>query len=353
MALPEQVFDREKRANARNEALRTIDLKEQKVQSSYDFQASSPLEQAFRTSSIAREKADTMLANRDSFVKDTKATKGISDLAKDNTIAEYDQAVSDLQTKAEGLGNFFRTTLSQSMQSPLKDFITGATTTENYLKSFGLNVFSSIADNIIQSFNKTLADMVIKAAEQAAISAGISSIFSVAALSSGGQVKGYAFGGEIAPQIITGTQKVSGAGTGTSDSIDAIVPVGSYVLNAKASRQVKLSNGEVVIDPKEVSRIGLKKLDATNFGGNFAQGGFVGEEGTMFNKERNSLAKAKSPTPAQVTYNVTIEMQSTKDPEQDGKLAATAFIEKVSRATAAQTVSKVMAAHVKQQHKRA
>jgi hypothetical protein len=55
---------------------------------------------------------------------------------------------------------------------------------------------------------------------------------------------------------------VKGPGTGTSDSIKAMVPVGSYVMPADSTRKmVNLSNGEMVIPPEQTKAMGVGLLD--------------------------------------------------------------------------------------------
>lgn len=103
----------------------------------------------------------------------------------------------------------------------------------------------------------------------------------------GGMVKDYMNGG-----------MVEGPGTGTSDSIKAKVPVGSYVMPADSTkamgfkpkaRQINVSDGEMIFNPKQVQAIGMKKLDKvkdathtpapmTSTSTNFRDGGFVSEE---------------------------------------------------------------------------
>jgi hypothetical protein len=112
----------------------------------------------------------------------------------------------------------------------------------------------------------------------------------------GGMVKGYANGGMVKDYMDGGM--VKGPGTGTSDSIKAMVPVGSYVMPADSTkamgfkpkaRQINVSNGEMIFNPKQVQAIGADKLDAMkdathtpakmkSTSSNYADGGFVTEE---------------------------------------------------------------------------
>jgi hypothetical protein len=104
----------------------------------------------------------------------------------------------------------------------------------------------------------------------------------------GGMVKGYANGGMVKDYMDGGM--VKGPGTGTSDSIKAMVPVGSYVMPADSTRKmVNLSNGEMVIPPEQTKAMGVGLLDrvraATHKNGakksdgmNYQVGGVVDED---------------------------------------------------------------------------
>lgn len=103
----------------------------------------------------------------------------------------------------------------------------------------------------------------------------------------GGMVKDYMNGG-----------MVEGPGTGTSDSIKAKVPVGSYVMPADSTqamgfkpkaRQINVSDGEMIFNPKQVQAIGMQKLDKindathtpapmTSTSTNFRDGGLIDDE---------------------------------------------------------------------------
>ncbi|WP_428309248.1 phage tail tape measure protein [Hydrocarboniphaga sp.] len=108
----------------------------------------------------------------------------------------------------------------------------------------------------------------------------------------GGPIPGYAAGGSVGVRAMPAGGDVVGPGTGTSDSVPAYVPAGSYVLRAAAVQRlgrsvidrivngaapfqsavrsmknavrVQLSNGERVIGPEAARRIGGPLLDAMN-----------------------------------------------------------------------------------------
>lgn len=131
----------------------------------------------------------------------------------------------------------------------------------------------------------------------------------------------------------------SGPGTGTSDSIPALLPHGSFVLRANAVRAlagyadggpiagrvaVKVSNGEGYVPPSTARRLGLARLEAMNHAdtlvaplldmarGNldrvaaFAEGGAVGGAATM-----QTAALSVSQRTDNTTINIPIDASGT------------------------------------------
>ena len=148
---------------------------------------------------------------------------------------------------------------------------------------------------------------------------GVGSIFlGRAGLASGGSVNNFASGGQV-----------SGVGTGTSDSIPAIVPVGSYVLNAKATakakrnRLINLSHGEVVFSPEQVAQLGIDNLDRMNKQ-NFASGGLVGGATTS--------TSAKAARQNSNVYNINVAVpEGTSNAKQFGNEVGLEIIKAVAR----------------------
>jgi hypothetical protein len=72
-------------------------------------------------------------------------------------------------------------------------------------------------------------------------------------------VRGFADGGQVDqdPQGL-----VQGPGTGTSDSVPAEVPTGTYVMPQDSTQEVNLSNGEFKVAPETVMAMGTAALDA-------------------------------------------------------------------------------------------
>jgi lambda family phage tail tape measure protein len=137
------------------------------------------------------------------------------------------QFMGDSQTNAQLMGTAFSSAYS-TMSSQLETFLTT-----------GKGSWASFTESIIADFAK----IALKAAEQQIFTSAISMF------STGGAVGSYADGGSIV-----------GAGTGTSDSIPAM-----------------LSNGEYVIQASSVKKYG-SLLDSINNGtaSHFASGGAVG-----------------------------------------------------------------------------
>jgi hypothetical protein len=162
-----------------------------------------------------------------------------------------------------------------------------------------------------------------------------------------------ASGGSIdSPKVFTQTQRVQGKGTGTSDSITGIAETGAFVLKESVARNVKLSNGELYISPKDVERIGLPKLQALNDGETFAKGGEIGGNSTSIASKANVDKQKDNSSATYMTFEaITINMESSGDPKKDGEAAATSFIEQIATATAAKVSKQTLGAHIKHQHK--
>jgi len=323
----------------------------------YDFQSKSPSSQAFERGQMGQSSLQVGVRNHEVVMSDIGERLSKNQLTKDQADEQFAQQrdhLSQLKQASEEYVNYWKGEVTSAVQQPLKTMLLDWNQAENSMKQIGMNILGSIADNITSSLTKGITDMLFAAETKAAAMQAISWI-SGGFFSSGGSVPGYASGGDTSlnPQFINSTQRIRGAGTGLSDSIHAVVPKGSYVLNAETSKRVKLSNGEIVIDPKTVNKIGKHKLDKINFGGNYASGGSVGESEFINNRQTRPDRSPNQVTQKQGdTFNVSITMQSSGDPAKDGELAATSFIEKVAQVTATKTVTRMMSTHIKQQHKK-
>jgi hypothetical protein len=75
-------------------------------------------------------------------------------------------------------------------------------------------------------------------------------------LANGGQVQGF-------DEVDTDPSgEVEGPGTGTSDSVPAEVPQGTYIMPADTTEEVQLSDGEFKLPPEVVMAVGTAALDA-------------------------------------------------------------------------------------------
>lgn len=279
------------------------------------------------------------------------ADPSLLDGQKKEKKAQYLDEIETLKKETESVAYYFKGELSQSMQQPIHDFVMGMSSAEDSLKAFGKNILGSIADNIIQSMSNALSDMLVEAAGKAATSDMMSSLgsslFSMASsfFASGGSID------DSRPQVFTRTQMIKGLGNETSDSIDALVPKGSYILNAEATRRVKLSNNEMFISPKDVNRIGKNKLDRLNFGGNFAKGGEVGEWNSGWSGT-NRKAETGNSTVVNNTYKIEVTMESSGNTKQDGQNLATEIVRQIAAAEAVKAASKAVGYHEKMKHTR-
>lgn len=345
--LNEEAFYREQRASFREQQNRSFDIAGQQMQNRFDFQIASQAEQAAAQGAFARQQLAAKEAGRSSYMVDQIKDPNLSFEAQQNSIKEYDMQIAKLRQDAEALSNFFKGALSSAMQAPIKEFILGSKGAFDTLKAIGYNFLDSIATNIIQSFSNELAKLAVEAATQMATKAGLSALMSGISIGvkDGGSIPAFASGGKV--QTFSKSQRISGPGTSRSDSIDAIVPIGSYILNAEASRRVKLSNNEIYISPSDVKSIGLNKLDSINSGGSYAEGGFVG------NSSRSNSPSWANPTSGvgmSNIYNISVEVSSSGEAKKDGEAIGIAIMEAIAKKTATEIASKAMQTHVKIKH---
>lgn len=187
----------------------------------------------------------------------------LDDKMKLEALTAINQKYDEQQQKINTISKIQQTSnqLAKDFSGAITDWITGA-------QSFG---------DAMKSILKQLIAQLIQAAIYATI---------VAACTGGGGGfaarwssafgKGFAFGGSVA-----------GPGTGTSDSIPAMLSNGEYVLNAQA-----------------VDRLGVPFLNGLNTGRlrGFASGGLVGSGGA-YNRPA-SVASSSSSTSNSITLNV-------------------------------------------------
>lgn len=187
----------------------------------------------------------------------------LDDKLKLEALTAINQKYDEQQQKINTISKIQQTSnqLAKDFSGAITDWITGA-------KSFG-----DAMKNILQQL---IAQLI-----QAAIYATI-----VAACTGGGGGFAARWKGAFGNAFATGGA-VAGPGTGTSDSIPAMLSNGEYVLNAQA-----------------VDRLGVPFLNGLNTGRlrGFASGGLVGSGGA-YNRPA-SVASSSSSTSSSITLNV-------------------------------------------------
>lgn len=122
----------------------------------------------------------------------------------------------------------------------------------------------------------------------------------------------------IPPQELAQGGLIQGAGTGTSDSIQATIPDGGYVMPADSTQQIgtdnlkamgfqaNVSNGEFLIPPKQVQAIGAQVLDQMKDATHKPVGGFHPQDGQLYfndgglnDEEMRRSQRSALPAPAQ------------------------------------------------------
>jgi tape measure domain-containing protein len=218
--------------------------------------------------------------------------------------------------------------VADTMDSISGHFVAWANGAEKAKDAFrGIAIdFAKMVQEIIMNELKMLAVKGIMSLISGGFSGG-GGVGSVSSLGGGrAGVLGFASGGQV-----------SGVGTGTSDSIPAIVPIGSYVLNAKATakakrnRLINLSHGEVVFSPEQAAQIGLDNLERMNKQ-NFASGGLVGGTTTS--------TSAKAAKQNSNVYNINVAVpQGTSNPQQFGNDVAVAMMKAIAKEEAKKQVN--------------
>lgn len=198
-----------------------------------------------------------------------KATESVNsspwldDKLKLEALTAINQKYDEQQQKINTISKIQQTSnqLAKDFSGAITDWITGA-------KSFG---------DAMKSVLQQLISQLIQAAIYATI---------VAACTGGGGGFAARWSSAFGKAFATGGS-VAGPGTGTSDSIPAMLSNGEYVLNAQA-----------------VDRLGVPFLNGLNTGRlrGFASGGLVGSGGA-YNRPV-SVASSSSPTSNSITLNV-------------------------------------------------
>jgi hypothetical protein len=150
--------------------------------------------------------------------------------------------------------------------------------------------------------------------------------------------------------------RVSGAGTSVSDSINSLVPEGSYVIKASSAnklrknRLVKLSKDEEVIPPEVVSHLGKDFFDKVNKTGEvkFSEGGFLGTSmaGNMTPLRDPSVSSSSSVTNI---FQTTIHQKDNENSDDVSRKVATELMRKIAKQEADKSATKHVSIYDKQQ----
>jgi len=254
-------------------------------------------------------------------------------------IEQTTTAMNDLAMAKDAVLNQATADTMNSISDHFVAWANGAETVKQAFKGIAID-FAKMIQEIIMNELKMLAVKGI----MSLISGGLGGAAAGGSIGSGGTtgatssigIAGFAGGGDV-----------RGTGTGTSDSIPSVVPVGSFVLNAKASakakrnRLINLSHGEVVISPEQVAHLGLDNLNKINAQG-YATGGLVGSAATS--SSNHPSGKNSN------VYNINVAVpEGTTNPKAFGKDAGI----EIYKAIAAEEAKKQINMYNKQKQRRA
>lgn len=339
-----------------------FDLAQAKVQlyqASPEYQLASPLDRTNMDSQLSEEVYKAKLATQKTVYAKIEADPALSEAQREAQKTAFQVDLASLKTQSQSVAAYFRGEFSSSLQQPFVDLLTRTASVEDALKAFGRNIVNNFANALATDFSNSLGKMFVSGISSVLSKLPAKSTTASSSSSSGSSETGsfissvlsyfLAEGGEVTASAgaKTKTRKVVGPGTGTSDSIPALLEIGSYVINAEKAKQVRrvnVSNGELILSPEDAKAIGKENLDAFNFGLNFASGGEVGGA--------RPLSRVSSPQTAGQTnqYNVTINQTSTGNAEKDGQIAASAFIKEVAKQAAKKEAARAMSLHLKKIH---
>ena len=242
----------EKTAAANTESTK-FDYSNKQISWKADYNASDTVGQMTMKNDKWKEEATESVTN----------SPWLDDKLKLEALTAINQKYDEQQQKINTISKIQQTSnqLAKDFSSAITDWITGA-------KSFG---------DAMKSVLQQLISQLIQAALYATI---------VAACTGGGGGFAARWKGAFGKGLASGGS-VAGPGTGTSDSIPAMLSNGEYVLNAQA-----------------VDRLGVPFLNGLNTGRlrGFASGGLVGSGGA-YNRPA-SVASSSSSTSNSITLNV-------------------------------------------------
>lgn len=211
----------------------------------------------------------------------TVGNKGLQDADKNLKKAKSD--LKEIDTQIVSSKQFFHTMSVSLNQELLNGFTNAFTQVLTEGKSF-----KEAMGDLFNEIGKMALQMLIKYELFRLFKYGFGMDMGDAnGLATGGTIPGRATGGDI-PGYADGGQTagaITGAGTGTSDSILAYV--------ANKDRFVYLSNGEYVMTAEATRRIGKSNLDRMNYG-KYADGGALSPTPYVPNLSASVTKKAQS-----------------------------------------------------------
>ena len=278
-------------------------------------------------------------------------TEGIEDLAlTDDAITKLKEDLAQLNTEIEGTVSAKEALVGTSLAEQISADVSTATASlsdwnsvisdglvggvESLTSSFvdmaiaGKSSFGSMRDTL-RAFAADFFKQVAKIAAQKAILAGIGGAGVGGAAGTGllglfGSNKGSVItaDGKVASSASTGGM-ISGPGTGTSDSIPAMV-----MNKGKPSGMIAVSDGEAILNAKLVKSLGVDFIHRANKGAikGFASGGVVGATSTTsMSSITNNLSQATKQEAPVSNYRII----NAWDPSVVGDYMASSAGEKV------------------------
>lgn len=330
--------------NAYNQAMNEINIKT-------NLGVMSPLEGAFASDKLRPQResdlqADiTRLQGLQEQAKGTKNVNAAYQYGQDLIAAQNE--LKNFQLQGSNTVNFMANQFAPILGNAFTDFANGTKTATEAMRDMTKNFLLAVQQMIVQTL-ALIAVQKVAGLITGSFSAGGNVQPTPSNLGGGTNSWGSAIfanaqpraeGGEIL-QFPNGG-RVRGPGTETSDSIKAIVPIGSYVLNAKAAKAfVKLSNNELVIPPSEVQKKGVAHWDKVNKM-NFADGGFVGNNSNIlpFPTTQKDSSSNTSKVSSVNNINVTVQHTGKESPDELGQKISLEIVKAIAQAEAKKQVN--------------
>ena len=260
---------------------------------------------------------------------------------KASKLASMSSQLGALQTQAEGVETYFRTRLAGAFENVFTGFANHALSASDAAKQLALAVVQMFEEIVIKALAAEAATAAVKiigmlfntGGSVGGTSTGSVNTSAISNIASNSNI--FSFPGAAEGRAIpsfTKTKHIKGKGTSTSDDILSAVPLGSFILNAKATKLVRLSNGELFIEPEKVKEIGVDKLQQLNDIGKYASGGYLG---TPLSNRGNVIPFARDTSGTSMINHILVNVNHT------GKESASDLGNKVGDAVSIQLVKKI------------